>query len=622
MSRQYACLGLVERLSVKKFTAQFSAVLLAIGFALIVPMSAQAAAPTVSLSGEPTISIRAGYVTKTNTNYSSAQTAYGGYFVCDSAVNQAVSTSVTYVDGSGDWFIPGTNDLSGSGGTIGTGTGCYAVDSLGGYQGDEIEGTQLGFASTTVAYDPDVHGRHFVFGTRVYVAGDAKYYWEISASALYTPTSTPKVLTIADCSLNSTSMPSGQSITGSVGDHFILRNQGGGGTCQVFYGSTVDTAEGLTAAISMDGAYYSLGSGFGNVYRITAAGSFTIKTNSGSGQSFTITVSLPAQVPTLTQMPAFSISGSTLTVSSEGTWGAGTFNAGSNNTSVFACASAKSEITSPTSLLGPFLNDCRRLYDVSSDANNQVKSFQDFTTAKVLVSGTTGSWTYETYDPNAHGSNISVMATVTTGTSPVVTYGVATSSQEYDADPQAPGASSAAPYTGPVVQAPGISTSLRPGQSLSLSGSNLSSVSRVEVDGKPCELIANEDGELRIVLPSTLAAGNYDLVIYSSSGKLTVQDGVRVSGSPLAGSTDSVRPSSKKDASSSTVKVRVFNVIGVGKVQIFVNGSEIAWINAEDAADPKLFDNYLVRTIELVDGKNAIEVFIDGVRVQRWAYWL
>lgn len=82
-----------------------------------------------------------------------------------------------------------------------------------------------------------------------------------------------------------------------------------------------------------------------------------------------------------------------------------------------------------------------------------------------------------------------------------------------------------------------------------------------------------------------------------------------------------LRPSAKKDEAAGEVKVRLFDVVGAGKVQIFVNGKEIAWVNAVDASDFKLFDGYLVRTVSLVEGKTAIEVFVDGTRVQRWAYW-
>ena len=69
-----------------------------------------------------------------------------------------------------------------------------------------------------------------------------------------------------------------------------------------------------------------------------------------------------------------------------------------------------------------------------------------------------------------------------------------------------------------------------------------------------------------------------------------------------------------------TVKVYAKNVVGAGIAQIFVNGKEIAWVNTSDVNDPKLFNGYLVRTVELAEGKNIIEVFVNGERVRRVAY--
>jgi hypothetical protein len=176
------------------------------------------------------------------------------------------------------------------------------------------------------------------------------------------------------------------------------------------------------------------------------------------------------------------------------------------------------------------------------------------------------------------------------------------------------------PYTGPVLQAPGAVAAVAQGSKVVIPGSNLSGVSKVEIGGVDAKVVVNSAGELEITVPTGLAAGTYDLVVTSDSGKLTVQDGIRVSGSATTVAESIARPSVKKDTESNTVKVRVFDVIGAGKVQIFVNGKEVAWINAADANDPKLFGEYLVRTIELKSGKNAIEVFVNGVRSDRWAF--
>ena len=76
-------------------------------------------------------------------------------------------------------------------------------------------------------------------------------------------------------------------------------------------------------------------------------------------------------------------------------------------------------------------------------------------------------------------------------------------------------------------------------------------------------------------------------------------------------------------------KLYAKNIVGAGKVQFYLNGKEIAWIRAVDETDPKLRvitegpmtgANYLVRTVKLNPGKNALEVYIDGVRTTRVAY--
>jgi uncharacterized Zn-binding protein involved in type VI secretion len=76
------------------------------------------------------------------------------------------------------------------------------------------------------------------------------------------------------------------------------------------------------------------------------------------------------------------------------------------------------------------------------------------------------------------------------------------------------------------------------------------------------------------------------------------------------------------------VKVYAKNVIGAGKVQIKLNGKEIAWSRADstDSVEGASLLNagratYLVRTVDLAAGiKTVIEVFVDGERVTRSAY--
>jgi hypothetical protein len=173
------------------------------------------------------------------------------------------------------------------------------------------------------------------------------------------------------------------------------------------------------------------------------------------------------------------------------------------------------------------------------------------------------------------------------------------------------------PYTGPIVTVPQVTAAS--GGKVSIPGDNLSGVSKIEIGGLAATVTVKSDGELEITVPAGLAAGTYDLVVISDSGRLTVQGAIVVSGSAAAVSSGEARPSTKR-MPDETAKVWVFDVAGAGKVQILVNGREIAWVRTADSSDPKLTNGYLVRTVELAEGKNVIEILVDGERVRRTVY--
>ena len=80
-----------------------------------------------------------------------------------------------------------------------------------------------------------------------------------------------------------------------------------------------------------------------------------------------------------------------------------------------------------------------------------------------------------------------------------------------------------------------------------------------------------------------------------------------------------------KNLNNGSVKMYAKNIVLAGKVQLMLNGKEIAWVRATSAADSKLRTangaSYLVRTIDLVEGqKNVLEIYVDGVRTTRNAY--
>jgi hypothetical protein len=316
--------------------------------------------------------------------------------------------------------------------------------------------------------------------------------------------------------------------------------------------------------------------------------------------------------PELTFDPSIdSLSGTTLnlTLSQWTNVGQGPFH------TLFACPS---QVQGDVSLTirgnsGPSLfGDCNNLGSVVTSSFN-------LGTAQVLDNGVFSP--YDSSNPD-HGSHIVLRATAAqTGASPwwvysdsfdVLNGGGSSSSPTNTSDVVRP-----EPYSGPVLITPAITSSVPAGAKVVIPGTNLTGVISVEIGGVKATVVVNSAGELEITIPAGLATGTYDLVVVSSSGRLTVQNAITVSGSSEG--TGSATPSTKR-MGDGTAKVWVFDVVGAGKVQIFVNGKEIAWVNATDANDSKLFNGYLVRTIDLAEGKNIIEVFVDGERERRTVY--
>jgi hypothetical protein len=179
------------------------------------------------------------------------------------------------------------------------------------------------------------------------------------------------------------------------------------------------------------------------------------------------------------------------------------------------------------------------------------------------------------------------------------------------------------PYTGPLV-----TTSARPataGGEVTLNGSGLDQVTQAETQGKPAELIAVTESSLTIKLPRDLASGTHDLTLRGGFGTLTVQDALEIKASVASSTVASWTTRLNPDE----VRMLVKNPIGKGRVQFMHNGREVASFETLDATDPGLVlvssgemagTSYLLRTITLAPGKNALEIFVDGVRIWRAAY--
>jgi hypothetical protein len=175
-----------------------------------------------------------------------------------------------------------------------------------------------------------------------------------------------------------------------------------------------------------------------------------------------------------------------------------------------------------------------------------------------------------------------------------------------------------APYDGPVVTRVNPQTVLTSGGEIELTGTNLETVSRIQIAGVDLVLDKVESGRISATVPGGLTLGLKDAELTSDFGKLSIPGLIRVVAQSEA--EFSAWTSLKGDY----VKVYAKNLVGAGKVQFLVNGVERAWIRAIDQSDPKLrrangFD-YLVRSIKLTAGKNTFEVYQDGERVWRSAY--
>ena len=312
--------------------------------------------------------------------------------------------------------------------------------------------------------------------------------------------------------------------------------------------------------------------------------------------------------PSVTTNPSFSLAGNSVTNVQNPTWtGVSGFTV---RHYIVACTQQKTAVLTAVSPTTPATQFCRPLYTDNTGTTNATNLLT--AVANVSSGGTTS---YAPYDPLVHGGYIAIVSLASNVNN--TSFGVSSATQTYvDSASLAP-AVVQTPYTGPIVQAPGALKPVASGSKLVLDGSNLTGVSKVTIDGKDASGKLNSEGKLEITVPKGLASGTYDLVITSDSGLLTVQDAIRVSGSTVSGEEPTPSTRLKED---DTVKVYVFNVVGAGKVQIMHNGIEVAWVNTNDPDDAKILNDYLVRTLELLNGKNIIEIYVNGVRIDRKAY--
>lgn len=155
------------------------------------------------------------------------------------------------------------------------------------------------------------------------------------------------------------------------------------------------------------------------------------------------------------------------------------------------------------------------------------------------------------------------------------------------------------------------------GDTIVVYGRGLNDVTELYFNDTKVSFVKQADGSLLVTTPA-LPVGEVVITAYAADGTAVLQHAFWV--------VDTIEFSTWTRHVGDTIKIYAKNVIGRGKVQFFVDGKEIAWVNAVDATDPKLRTangyHYLVRTVQLkADGsKTRFEVKLNGERVRRNTY--
>lgn len=226
---------------------------------------------------------------------------------------------------------------------------------------------------------------------------------------------------------------------------------------------------------------------------------------------------------------ALTIDGSGLTITRSGT---PTFSAGTIVYQLFACSTPENAETSASPNNGP--SACNELTDSSGNpftGNSLNDAYRLTGTNPNRYSRyNTGVGEYITYTAKVvdtlvpyfvHPPSVRALGPLPPGSS----------GQNSGQSSAATVAPTLTKYSGPEFSALSAKPVMN-GTSTTLTGKRLTQVSSIEIGGKAATFAAASDTELSLTPAADLAPGNYDLVIYSSAGKLTHINAVRVQ-SPL-----------------------------------------------------------------------------------------
>ena len=107
------------------------------------------------------------------------------------------------------------------------------------------------------------------------------------------------------------------------------------------------------------------------------------------------------------------------------------------------------------------------------------------------------------------------------------------------APPEPPASPAPAPYSGPLISSVGSGNAFSAaGETVTINGQRLGSVTKVIIDGKEAELVSVTSESFQIIIPEGLDAGTYDIQIQSSLGNLTYLDGITITESKTVETTE------------------------------------------------------------------------------------
>lgn len=154
----------------------------------------------------------------------------------------------------------------------------------------------------------------------------------------------------------------------------------------------------------------------------------------------------------------------------------------------------------------------------------------------------------------------------------------------------------AARYDGPLIKS--VQQRTFAGDTVSLSGSNLTGISAVKIDSTNVVFEVRDSETLVLHIPTSATLGVKALILNSSSGNITIDGALLITDKPVVFAVSFIRSKNKvttKIASPSSVLVKL-------------NGKEVAYQRGS---------GNLTKLLSLKIGKNLVDVYQDGVLKQR-----